>query len=394
MATTDADRPFILYCVPSAPGHMIPAIQICGHLVSRGFDVTITGIEPFRPLIESIGAHLAPTLGLMGNMAAFFEMFPEIGRNAATNTSPNIDKVLETVFVDMIPSGLETLRFGLAELQRRDPTRRIIILSDTAFSGTLAFKLAGEMALPPGFQGPLPKTLGISVVPAMFTSVDTGPWGTALGYDPSEQGRARNKLVARWAYRSALSAEPMRERQRQALRMCGIPKSVDSLFGEHAGVIDHGIGDAGFVCHDTTLQMCIPSLEYPVSDWPASIKFGGTLPVKPLAAGMEHPAWFDEVKAAGRQGRDAVDRRRVVMVAQGTVGVDPELLVLPTVKGLAERDDLLVVVILCVRGATLDTRLEEFPDQQLPPNVRVVDYFPYDAVLEHADVFVTNSGYG
>jgi UDP:flavonoid glycosyltransferase YjiC (YdhE family) len=30
----------------------------------------------------------------------------------------------------------------------------------------------------------------------------------------------------------------------------------------------------------------------------------------------------------------------------------------------------------------------------VPANTRLIDYLPYDAILEHSDVFVTNGGYG
>ena len=41
-----------------------------------------------------------------------------------------------------------------------------------------------------------------------------------------------------------------------------------------------------------------------------------------------------------------------------------------------------------VKDATLPADLE------LPANVRTVDFLPYDAALEYADVFVSNGGYG
>ena len=82
------------------------------------------------------------------------------------------------------------------------------------------------------------------------------------------------------------------------------------------------------------------------------------------------------------------------MVAQGTMELDYDLLVMPTIRAFAERPDVLVVAILCTRGATLDSKLADLPQGRLPPNVHVVDHFPYDAVLEHADVFVSQGGYG
>lgn len=86
----------------------------------------------------------------------------------------------------------------------------------------------------------------------------------------------------------------------------------------------------------------------------------------------------------------ATSRRKIVATAQGTVARNYEACILPVIEGLAAREDVLVVAILGQRGANLD---QEFPGG-LPKNAIVVDYFPYDLVLQHADVLVTNGSYG
>ncbi|KAJ0164704.1 4'-demethylrebeccamycin synthase [Colletotrichum tanaceti] len=63
-------------------------------------------------------------------------------------------------------------------------------------------------------------------------------------------------------------------------------------------------------------------------------------------------------------------------------------LVIPAIRGLAHRDDIIVVAVLGVKGATLPE------DVAVPANTRVVDFIPYDALLRFADVWVLNAGYG
>jgi UDP:flavonoid glycosyltransferase YjiC (YdhE family) len=53
---------------------------------------------------------------------------------------------------------------------------------------------------------------------------------------------------------------------------------------------------------------------------------------------------------------------------------------------LADREDIIVIGVLGVKGARLD-------GVKVPPNTRVVDYLMYEAVLAYADVFITNGGY-
>lgn len=81
-------------------------------------------------------------------------------------------------------------------------------------------------------------------------------------------------------------------------------------------------------------------------------------------------------------------------MAQGTEVLDHRETVVPCIRGLASLQDVLVVAVLRQKGATLDQHLDLFESGALPANARVIDYFPYDAVLAHADVFVSNSGYG
>ncbi len=82
-------------------------------------------------------------------------------------------------------------------------------------------------------------------------------------------------------------------------------------------------------------------------------------------------------------------RKKVVVVAQGTVETDPTALIVPTMQVLANfPDKFMVIAILGSRGARLPATIA------VPPNARVADYLSYDAVLPHADLWVHNGGYG
>lgn len=141
-----------------------------------------------------------------------------------------------------------------------------------------------------------------------------------------------------------------------------------------------------------TLQLALPSLELPART-PSHLKFAGSLPLKPLShwKDLEYPSWFeDDVRKAREK------QKRVIVVAQGTETPDFNELIIPAMVGLADRDDIVVVAILCRKGASLGGPGEgdTAGSFALASNARVVDYFPYDAVLEYADIFVSASGYG
>lgn len=115
--------------------------------------------------------------------------------------------------------------------------------------------------------------------------------------------------------------------------------------------------------------------------------------MKPLSQwkNLEYPSWFDEDVRKARE-----KQKSVIVVAQGTETPDFNELIIPTINGLASRDDIIVVAILCCKGATLTGQAggEAEASFKLASNARVVDYFPYDALLEYADIFVSASGYG
>lgn len=80
------------------------------------------------------------------------------------------------------------------------------------------------------------------------------------------------------------------------------------------------------------------------------------------------------------------ERKKLVVVAQGTFANDFNDLILPTIQGLGTRPGFLTVAILGKKGAALQA--------DIPSNARVADYLPYDAVLPYADVFVQAGSYG
>ena len=123
----------------------------------------------------------------------------------------------------------------------------------------------------------------------------------------------------------------------------------------------------------------LPNVEYALSDLPPHIHFAGCLPRKPVPSDYHYPNWWPKIAGSAS--------KKIVFVTQGTVACDWDDLLVPTLSGLKNRDDLLVVATLGLPSARLAY------DINVPSNARVQDYLPYDAILQHADVFVTNGGY-
>ena len=79
----------------------------------------------------------------------------------------------------------------------------------------------------------------------------------------------------------------------------------------------------------------------------------------------------------------------MVVVSQGSIRPDVGELLEPTITDLADSDVLVVVTT----GSGDPDQLVDRLDGQVPSNVRITRFVPYDLLLEHADVFVTNGGY-
>ncbi|KAJ4397860.1 hypothetical protein N0V93_002097 [Gnomoniopsis smithogilvyi] len=395
---TISSKAILLYALPPREGHMRPALQITSHLVARGFDITIIGVSAWKDAIISAGARYAPMIGLwdtLDDLTSPKSKWKKI-LDLAHNPKEMRRQLTAALSHKVLPSGLESVRHALSEIHRRHSSlegRTVVILSDTCFSGTLPLKLGSDR--PPGYENVNIRTIGIGVVPQFWASSSRSPWGVGLAHDPTDEGVERNLK----AYADEWDQEA-EDRARWMLEALNCDETVDELFLRHdadglKGGIRHPFHDSYTVCHDTTLQLTLPSLELPART-PEHLKFAGSLPLKPLSLwhDLQYPSWFDSDIREARK-----NQKRVVVVAQGTESPDFNDLIIPCINGLADRDDIVVVAILCRKGASLGEYEQGHSETTggsfvLASNAHVIDYFPYDAVLEHADIFVSASGYG
>jgi UDP:flavonoid glycosyltransferase YjiC (YdhE family) len=92
-----------------------------------------------------------------------------------------------------------------------------------------------------------------------------------------------------------------------------------------------------------------------------------------LDAGFRPPLWWQDLSKPDP----------VILVNQGTEATDLDDLVQPTIDGL-KNEPVLVVAVPVQEGQLGD----------LPDNVRAEPFIPFDRLLPHVDVMVSNGGYG
>ncbi|KAM4054514.1 UDP-glucuronosyl/UDP-glucosyltransferase [Hirsutella rhossiliensis] len=360
-----AKKPLLFFTSFAGEGHTNPVLAIAASMVQRGYDVAYLCSTAFEDKIKDAGAE-------------FFEIAwehqfksPEEAANVASMAIGLKRLAVQLVYV--FYKGLSMRAKAVAEtlerLRARDLDRQIICIEDILNMGTMPFRYG--CPLPAGFDTP-PKTIGISPVPLMVQSQDTGPFLLGLPPDSTESGRLRNKALNRLVNEGPL--RPLIEAWEHALDACGctVTPSGSPM-------------TAWFTAHDASIMLCSPSLEYPVSDLPRAVQFAGCLPRGKVSSSFEYPVWWPEVTD---NARGTASSKKIIFVSQGTVNKNWNELVLPTLQAFAGRDQLLVVAALGLRGAKLDDAVD------VPANARVIDYLPYDVILPLAHVFISNAGYG
>ncbi|KAG8422976.1 hypothetical protein J3459_009895 [Metarhizium acridum] len=346
----------ILACASPFTGHTMPIINIVEVLIQRGYDVTFIAGDEYRERIERSGAK-------------FFSVPPIILVQPVEESNRHglyfarIRQSLLKYFIEPTKAQKDVLYNVLEHMKREAPTHNIVILTETFYLGDAPMYLGA--ALPHGFTR-RPRTVNIHAVPYTLPSQDTPPFCLGLipdGRDESlETYRAQYKEMVTVTFADSIATHEKTLRDLGAVNYeAALP--IDTLA----------------TAADVTLQMCPPSLEYKRSDIHPKVRFAGALNYRPSTKMFVSPSFWEDVTRGDRI---------VIVVSQGTIAVDYADLLIPSLQALKHRSDIFVVAILGRRGASLSAEV------QIPPNARVIDYLPYDAVLPRASVFIMNAGYG
>lgn len=354
---TISSNPKLLICATPAYGHVMPLRAIARLLISRGYDVTFLTGSDFKQAIEEIGATF---IALQGQADVTKEKLPQIIEESI-NADPLLtqDNLIRRLFIEVIPLQYEGIQDSLRCISRKSPDSKTLLVYEGGFEGALPSMLGAPGICPIGH-------IGIGIIPVLLSSIDLKPLNSGFWPDSTPEGRARNPELTKI----------------DRIRMAGSQKRFEEVMKEMgAKTSDVSIIDANYVYGDRFIQMCAPSIEFPRSDLPAGFRFAGGLPPgvrDPLAS---KPDWWDDISVNS-------NHKRIVAVSQGTMAVDAAQLIIPTIMACKDNQDIIVVAALGSKGAMLPEAVN------VPSNARVADWIPYDEMLQYADVFITNGGYG
>ena len=321
------------------PGHVAPTIPIARKLVERGHEVVwITG-RMYRDKVETIGTRFHPLPKESDpNGMEVYDWHPEL-------------KKLR---------GLAQIKFWLKHVCV-DSSRRDIEVIDTILTDFPADVLVGD---PMAFGLMLRSQMGgppfacISLLPLSLPSRDTAPWSLGLLPGRNIITKARNRLLNFLTYRVLLR---------------DVTTYTNNWRREmDAEPLNGSLFEAGWKIPSLVMHISTPAFEYPRSDQPETFHFIGPVLPEPDHA-FQPPPWWSNLK----------DPEPVILVNQGTLAKNLDDLTVPTIEGL--KDQKILVVAVPVKEGQLP---------ELPTNVHAEPFIPFDHLLPHVDVMVTNGGYG
>ncbi|MFJ2503932.1 glycosyltransferase [Microbacterium sp. NPDC087592] len=334
---------YLITCTP-AHGHVVPLLQIARRLLSRGHDVSFLTSGRYAERVQAAGARFLPLpVDADVDLDDADGAFPE-RRGLTGPAALRFD--MSNLFVRPGAAQLAAVR---AELDARPVDA---VLTEPLFVGGALLQLLPADERPP--------VVVLGIFPLGARSADTAPFGLGVTPMPGPLGRLRNAALRTVAERAIFG---------------GVQKDADAMARREVG---RDLG--GFVLDwagraDAYVQFTVPEFEYPRPDLPATVHFAGPLPPSPSDPVL--PEWWSDLDGS----------RPIVHVTQGTIAnSDFGQLVQPTIAALAASDALVVV---STGGRPVDALAGNLPD-----NVRVAEYLPYDRLLPLVDVLVTNGGYG
>lgn len=332
-------------------GHVEKLRGIAADLVQRGYKVSFLTSSIFRDSIEKTGARFIPLQGTANyNSLDIDEMWPE--RTTIPAGPEQLCFDLDHCFINHLAGQHWAVQEFLATVaaQLAEP---VVIVQDTMFMGTIPVVLGAPGLRPAGL-------ISVGITPVILSSIDTAPFNAGLPPDSSAEGRIRN-IAMNQRFRQMISGPQANWVERlQQLKAT----NTSSFFFDELVTLP-----------DRYLQLSIKELEYPRSDAPDSLKFIGALPSGKRESCSLSPWWDVIVK----------HEKRLVVVSQGTASNDPKDLILPTLEALKDLDVLVVATLV---------RSDRIEGYELPANALTAKFIPFDELFKHADIMVSNGGYG
>jgi MGT family glycosyltransferase len=323
----------------SEDGHVAPSLPIVQKLVERNHEVAWLTGRKYKGRIEAIGAIFHPlpekTDSSLTDMYVFHPGLKELTGLA------QIKYYIKHIFLDACEPEIEALDTVIANFPAD------VLVGDTiTFYTFFKSEISG-----------VPSAM-ISLLPLALPDKNVAPFGLGLTPGKSLFPKARNRFLNLLTNHVLLrDVTQYANTTRQKL---GLPRLNGPFF------------PAMFQIPDLIMHISTPAFEYPRSNLPKNLHFIGPI-LKEKELTYQQPTWWDDLCGVAP----------VILVNQGTIATNLQDLVIPTIEGLKSEPMLIIAV-----------PVKEGQISKIPPNVRVEPFIPFEHLLPHVDVMITNGGYG
>jgi MGT family glycosyltransferase len=334
----------ILFATVPASGHVNPLTGLAKYLQQQGCDVRwytsgifekkITDLQiPFYKFVKAADI----------NQENLDTLFPE--RKEIADPGMKMDFDLLNLFAKR---GEEYLS-DIAEIHGSFPF--VLMISDSMFTGIPLVKHVLNIPV-----------VSIGIIPLPTDSAALAPYGLAM--PPATNDAELNQYAELKELMKNVIFKQSLDYQSNTLAKLSIPHDRAMLF------------DLLIKQSNLCLQIGSPSFEYYRSSLYNNIVFVGAL--LPFVNTESTEKWFDpRLKIY----------KKILLVTHGTVEKDSSKLLTPTLEAFNESD----VLVVATTGGNGTAELKK---KFNAPNVIIEDFIPFADIMPHADVYVTNGGYG
>nr|WP_293843060.1 nucleotide disphospho-sugar-binding domain-containing protein [uncultured Arsenicibacter sp.] len=335
----------ILFATVPFDGHFSPLTSLAVHLKEQGHDVRWLVGGKYGRKVTELGLYHYPFVKTQAiNQENIDTFFPE--RSQIKNPIAKLRLDINQVFLLRAPEQVADIKAIYSEWPFD------LLVHDIGFIGG---GLIREL---------LPvKTACVGVLPLPETDPYVPP--TGMGVKPQSGFLGRQLIRMLQFVVNNVLLKPCNELYNTIRREHGLQPITSFIF------------DAAVKQCDIYLQSGVPGFEFPRKKISPNVRYvGPMLPYKTQQSG--NFAYADKAKRY----------KRVVLTTQGTFERDVEKILAPTLE--AFRDDPDTLVIATTGGSGTDLLRKRYPQT----NMIIEDFIPFESVMPHASVYVTNSGYG
>ncbi|OQN97490.1 hypothetical protein B0A48_16643 [Cryoendolithus antarcticus] len=341
----------IVYIAVPGYGHVRPLRSLAKSLSKAGYNATFVTGDAFQDSLECIPNVDFHSFQGKANFhpERVFDSWPERAQQPQDATLAVWD--IEHVFFGCMDGWFNAMQTVLTRPELAE--KRVVIITDGFQTGVLPISLDTPQAR----RVPV---LAIANFPIVALSKDTPPFGFGLPSQGEEKNEELNKMVEQAFSGVSVVAKSLLQKY-NCKREMTVRTPMDYMF--HTP--------------EAYLQLTVPQMEHPRTDSPPGFAFIGTL----LGANDNRgfPSWWH-----GFVVNDS--SKPLVVVTSGTVAsMDAHQLIIPTIEACR---DLPVRLVVCAVNAPIPENYD------LPGNVRVATWLPFEDLFKHAAIVVTNGGYG